>query len=79
MIQINWADEILDTLVSLSGKYGRWLNVRGKRLCFVIWSACVAYWCIRDISIGLYSQAVFCVFSLGLNVYGFINWKKKGF
>ncbi len=77
-MNINWTGEILDIIASLSGKYGRWLNARGKRLCFVIWSICTIYWAIRDFKLGLYSQAIFCVFSLALNVYGYIHWKKHG-
>ncbi len=74
-MSINLLGEALDTIVSLSGKYGRWLNVRGNRACFVIWSACVLYWVGRNIYLGLYSQAFFCAVSLGFHVYGFINWK----
>lgn len=34
-IDINWSGETLDTIASLSGKYGRWLNAKGRRLCFM--------------------------------------------
>ena len=77
-MNINWTAELFDTLASLSGKYGRWLNARGQRLCFVIWSVCTIYWAIRDFNLGLYSQGIFCVFSVLLNIYGYINWKSKG-
>jgi nicotinamide riboside transporter PnuC len=73
---INWVGELFDTIVSLSGKYGRWLNARGKRVCFLIWSIVSVYWSIRDFKIGLYSQAIFCIFSIALNLYGFFNWGK---
>jgi len=75
---INWTGEILDTIASLLGKYGRWLNAKGKRVCFIIWSICSIYWAARDFRLGLYSQAIFCIFSVGLNAYGFFNWKKSG-
>lgn len=77
-MNINWAGEILDTIISLAGKYGGWLNARGKRFCFIIWSICMIYWAARDFNLGLYSQSIFCVFSLGINLYGYTNWKKKG-
>ena len=77
MIEINWIGESLDTVFSLLGKYGRWLNARGKRACFLLWNICCVYWIARDFYIGLYAQAFFCIFSVGLNVYGFINWKNK--
>lgn len=70
--------EAFDTIVSLSGKYARWLNVRGKRACFIIWFFCVLYWAVRDVYVGFYSQAFFCIISLGLHVYGYWNWGKKG-
>jgi nicotinamide riboside transporter PnuC len=78
MPTINWTAEILDTIVSLSGKYGRWLNTRGNRICFIIWAMCTIYWAIRDFNLGLYSQAIFCIFSIGLNMYGYFNWKAMG-
>jgi hypothetical protein len=34
MIEINWIAEGFDTLASISGKYGRWLNANGRRACF---------------------------------------------
>jgi hypothetical protein len=76
---LNWIGEIFDTLISLLGKYGRWLNARGKKLCFVVWSICTIYWSIRDFKLGLYSQSIFCAFSVALNAYGYMNWKNKGF
>lgn len=76
-MQINIIGELLDTIFSLTGKYGRWLNARGKRFCFILWSICCIYWISRDIHLHLYSQGFFCIFSLGLNIYGYFNWKKK--
>jgi nicotinamide riboside transporter PnuC len=79
MVNINWAGEAFDIIASLAGKYGQWLNSRGKRLCFIIWSICMLYWSARDFNLGLYSQSIFCVFSLAINFYGYFNWKKQGF
>lgn len=78
MPEINWMMELFDTIFSLMGKYGRWLNARAKRSCFIIWTICVLYWAVRDLTLGLYSQAFFCTFSIILNLYGFFNWKNKG-
>ena len=78
MVNINWAGEAFDIIASLAGKYGQWLNSRGKKFCFIIWSICMLYWSARDFNLGLYSQSVFCVFSLALNCYGYFNWKKQG-
>jgi hypothetical protein len=78
MPDINWISELLDTIFSLGGKYGRWLNAKGKRVCFLIWTACTIYWMIRDFYLGLYSQGCFCIVSMWLNMYGYSQWKKKG-
>jgi len=74
---VNWVAEFFDTVVSVAGKYARWLNIKGRRICFLIWAICSVYWVGRDIAVGLYSQAAFAVFSVGLNAYGFFNWKKN--
>jgi len=74
-MQINWIAEILDTLISITGKYGAWLNAKKRRACFIVWSCCITYWAIRDIHLGLYSQSIFCLISLGINIYGYIKWK----
>lgn len=77
-MEINWIGESLDTIFSLSGKWGRWLNARGKKFCFIIWTICAIYWMGRDFYLGLYSQGFFCGFSIWLNLYGYFNWKNKG-
>lgn len=73
-MNINWIAESLDTIISLSGKYGRWLNIKRKKQCFYIWAVCAAYWMIRDFDLGLYSQAFFCGTSVILNLYGVYSW-----
>jgi len=76
-IEFDIIGEALDTLFSLLGKYGRWLNARGNKICFIIWNICTTYWMFRDFYLGLYSQGAFCVFSLALNVYGYLRWRGK--
>lgn len=77
MIEFNLLGEILDTITSLGGKWGRWLNVRQKRICFLIWAACCIYWTLRNIELKLWSQSFFCLVSLGLNLYGYVYWGRK--
>lgn len=74
---INLVGEALDTFFSLSGKWGRWLNVRKNKWCFIVWIACCCYWVVRDLQLHLYSQALFCLPSIGLHAYGFWNWSKN--
>ncbi len=70
--------EITDLIFTLLGKLGRWFNVRGQRLCFIVWGICLAYWTVRNIQLGLIVQSCGCVVSFGLHAYGFWNWKDKG-
>lgn len=68
--------ELLDTFFSLAGKYGRWLNAKKKKTCFVIWTAACTYWFFRDLQLCLFSQALFCLPSIGLHIYSYYNWSK---
>lgn len=76
-MEINWIAEIFDTMVSLLSKWARWMNVRGRRLCFVIWAFVMVYWVVRDLQLKLYSQSFFCGVSFFMNLYGFFYWKKE--
>lgn len=69
--------EITDLIFTLLGKSGRWFNVVGKRICFLIWGVCVVYWAIRNWELGLMVQTGGCLFSLGLHIYGWYYWKKE--
>lgn len=77
-IEFDVIGELLDTAFSLLGKYGKWLNVKGKRICFIVWNICLLYWMLRDFQLALYSQGCFCLLSIGINFYGLYVWKKKG-
>lgn len=69
--------ELTDLLFTLLGKTGRWFNVQQKRICFLIWIACLTYWTMRNVTLGLKVQAGGCIFSMLMHIYGFINWGKK--
>lgn len=70
--------EFTDLIFTLLGKAGRWLNVKGKKVCFIIWFVCLLYWTIRNLSMDLYVQSLGCIVSMGFHLYGYFNWKKKG-
>ncbi len=70
--------EISDLIFTLLGKAGRWLNVKGRRACFIVWGVCLCYWMCRNIMLGLQVQTVGCFVSLGFHIYGYVNWKKEG-
>lgn len=67
-----------DLLFTVLGKAGRWLNVRGRRACFLVWGVCLAYWMARNACMGLIVQTGGCLVSFGFHVYGYWNWRKKG-
>jgi nicotinamide riboside transporter PnuC len=69
--------ELTDLIFTIMGKLGLWFNVKGQRVCFVLWGIFVAYWMARNIQLGLISQTLGCVVSLGFHVYGYISWTKK--
>ncbi len=69
--------ELTDLIFTILGKLGRWFNVNGKRICFVVWAFCLVYWTIRNATMGLMVQSGGCIFSLGLHLYGWWNWKDK--
>lgn len=70
--------EITDLIFTVLGKLGRWLNVKGKRFCFVLWAVCLVYWMARNWGMDLWVQTGGCVVSLCLHVYGYWNWGKNG-
>jgi len=69
--------EITDLIFSIIGKAGRFLNARGKRVCFIVWIICLMYWTCRNYSLGLKVQTISTFISASLNVYGYITWGKK--
>lgn len=78
-MHIGWAEEAVDFCVAFLCKYAKWQNIKGRRLCFLIWMVCGVYWLIVDIHRGLYAQALFCIPTILFQIYGFYEWKRKGF
>ncbi len=70
--------ELTDLIFTLLGKFGRWFNIKGKRICFVLWILCLIYWTARNVCLGLIVQSIGCIVSIGFHVYGYWNWKDKG-
>lgn len=69
--------ELTDLIFTLIGKLGRWYNVKGQRISFIIWALVMIYWMARNLELGLMVQSGGCVVSFGLHVYGWWNWKNK--
>ena len=56
---------------------GTVLNIKKKRLCFVLWTIGNIAWLIFDIASGLYSRALLDAVQLGFAVWGLFEWKTK--
>lgn len=68
---------IIDFVFLCFGKYGKFLNARGQRICFIIDLVCICYWFFIDVQRGLYGQAASCFISTAIAIYGYRNWKKN--
>jgi nicotinamide riboside transporter PnuC len=64
----------LITTISLIGVI---LNIKKKKICFVIWFFTNATWCIYDFYIGAYAQSFLFLIYTGLAIWGMIEWRKK--
>lgn len=69
--------ELSDLVFTVLGKLGRWMNVKGRRACFIVWAICLLYWTTRNACMGLIVQTIGCLVSFGFHVYGYINWTKE--
>jgi len=70
--------ELSDLVFIVLGKLGRWMNVKGKRICFVMWAVCLVYWMARNWGMDLWVQTGGCLVSLCFHIYGYYNWSKNG-
>jgi nicotinamide riboside transporter PnuC len=68
---------LIDACFIVLGKTGKILNARGNRICFILDLICLTYWFYMDINRGLYSQAVSCVISMAISVYGYRKWGQR--
>ena len=62
------------TLLSIIGVI---LNIKKKKICFVLWSITNVSWCIYDFVIGAYAQSFLFLVYLGLSIWGIFEWKKE--
>ena len=68
---------LIDACFLILGKTGKFLNARGKRICFLIDITCLSYWFYMDIKRDLISQGLSCIVSIVICIYGFRRWKKN--
>lgn len=56
---------------------GTWLNIKKRRVCFIIWACTNGFWTVYDMSIGAYAQAVLFAVYFGLAIYGLREWGRE--
>jgi nicotinamide riboside transporter PnuC len=70
--------ELTDLVFTVLGKFARWFNIKGKRICFILWAICLFYWMVRNFSMDLYVQTAGGIISFVMYIYGWWNWRDKG-
>lgn len=68
---------LIDACLLIFGKFGKILNARRIRYCFIVEIICLIYWFFMDIERGLYAQGISVIFSIAISIYGWFNWGKK--
>lgn len=62
-------------LVSAASLLGIWLNIRKRRVCFLIWAVTNAVWAVADWHHGLTAQAALQAIYFALSLYGLWAWR----
>lgn len=52
-------------------------NSLGKRWCFGVWMCTNAFWCVYNIVITQYAQAILYAFNFAMAIVGLVMWKRK--
>lgn len=63
-------------LVTGASIVGTVLNIKKKRVCFIIWLITNSLWCAYDLWIGAYAQSALFAVYVGLAIWGIISWKR---
>ena len=64
-------------LVTGASLTGTILNIKKKRICFIIWLITNSIWCIYDFKIGAYPQSALFFIYVILAIWGIIEWRIK--
>jgi nicotinamide riboside transporter PnuC len=70
-------EETIDLIFLSLTKTARILNIRAKKLCFLLYIAVDFYWLYIDLVRELYSQALFAVIAMFMHAYGYWYWSKN--
>jgi nicotinamide riboside transporter PnuC len=63
-------------IVTVSSLVGIILNILKKKVCFVIWLITNTLWCIYDLYIANYPQAILFLIYIFLAIWGIYKWRK---
>ena len=69
--------EIIGWIISAVSLTGVVLNIKKKRVCFILWTFTNAFWCGYDIYKEAYPQAVLFFVYFLLAIWGIIEWRKN--
>lgn len=67
----------LPYIVTAFSIIGTVANSLQKRWCFWIWLCTNAFWCVYNIVLGSYAQAVLYAFNFAMAILGLCKWRKE--
>jgi nicotinamide riboside transporter PnuC len=56
---------------------GTILNVKKKRICFILWGISNAVWVVVDFQKGIPQQAILQAVYLLISIWGLVEWREK--
>ncbi len=63
--------------VTIATIIGTVANSFGKRWCFPIWMCTNGFWCVYNIGITQYAQALLYAFNFAMAIVGLFVWKRR--
>ncbi len=76
-VEHNLITEILGWLGFVLILFGYYFNARQHIICFYIWGIGNIIFLIYALLINAMPQVAMSIFVLGMNVYGFLQWRSK--
>lgn len=61
--------------VTIATIVGTVANSLGKRWCFIVWMFTNGFWCVYNIGITQYAQALLYAFNFSMAIVGLFVWK----
>jgi nicotinamide riboside transporter PnuC len=70
-------DSPLYWIITAMSVTGVVLNVKKRRICFLVWIVANGGWIFVNLRHGIYAQAGLFVIYTGLSIWGWFEWGKK--